>query len=307
MQRKVYTIGATTFDVLFKENRPVESRVGGSTLNTSVSLARLGIPVSFITEFGKDKIGDISYAFIRDNGISTDSIQRFEGLSRVALAFLNEQNNADYSIYRATGQSKEWAVPEFKANDIFLFGSSFAVKGENRCPLKALLREANNQEAFIFYDPNFRKSNASEHEKIKQYINENFQLAQIVKGSDEDFRNIFGANNPGEAWEALQPFDISCLVYTANKDGVFVYRGREKHFYPVPQIKPVSTIGAGDNFSAGLIYGIYKNQLTIKDIATISKNTWDDIIGQAIRFAQHVCMSYDNYLTREYAKNFMIL
>jgi fructokinase len=307
MQRKVYTIGATTFDILFKENKPVESRVGGSTLNTSISLARLGIPVSFITEFGYDKIGDISYNFIRENGISTDSIQRFEGLSRVALAFLDEQNNANYNIYRATGQSKEWQVPKIRANDIFLFGSSFAVKEENRCPLKSLLNEAKKQKAWIMYDPNFRESNASGQKATQQYIRENFSLADIVKGSDEDFRNIFGASNSGETWEAIQAFNISCLVYTANKDGVHVHQGQEKYFYPVPKIQPVSTIGAGDNFSAGLIYGFYKNQLNLDDMGKISKKTWDDIIGQAIRFAQHVCMSYDNYLSGEYAKNFTIL
>ena len=43
-------------------------------------------------------------------------------------------------------------------------------------------------------------------------------------------------------------------------------------------INPVSTIGAGDNFNAGIIYGLLKYNIGYHDLSTMSKETWEKII-----------------------------
>ena len=40
--RKIYTIGETVLDIIFKNGQPVASKAGGSMLNTAVSLGRRG-------------------------------------------------------------------------------------------------------------------------------------------------------------------------------------------------------------------------------------------------------------------------
>ena len=52
----IYTIGETVFDIIFELDQPVAAKAGGSLLNTSVSLGRLGLPVQFISEYGTDKV-----------------------------------------------------------------------------------------------------------------------------------------------------------------------------------------------------------------------------------------------------------
>jgi len=145
---QVYTIGEATFDIIFKDSQPADAKVGGSVLNTSVSLGRLGIPVSFISAFGNDQVGDMAMDFLKKNNISTNCIHRFDGSSRIALAFLDDQNNAQYSFYKATGKAV-LKFPEVKENDIILFGSSHAVRDDIREELITFLKDAHAKKAII--------------------------------------------------------------------------------------------------------------------------------------------------------------
>ncbi len=299
MERKIYTIGETTYDIIFKQNKPIDSTVGGSQLNTAISLGRLGLPVGFISQFGTDKIGDISAEFLQQNNISLQCISRYNSNSRIALAFLDEQNNAHYDFCKA-GDRTKIVFPEIKANDIILFGSSYAVNSDVRSELINFITKARDKGAFIIYDPNFRKSNLHKLAKLKPLIEENFSLAHLVKGSDEDFKNIFSASTAQESFEALQFFTPAPLVYTASKNGVWVISRQLSKKYNVPSIEPVSTIGAGDNFSAGIIFSIYKNHI-FKN-TPVNEKQWDKIVSTATNFAQHVCMRYENYISVAFAQ-----
>jgi fructokinase len=73
---------------------------------------------------------------------------------------------------------------------------------------------------------------------------------------------------------------------------------------PVPKLTPVSTIGAGDNFNAGLIYGFCKENVGKNEL---EKNiNWKKLLQHGIDFASEVCMSYDNYISEEFAERYML-
>ena len=72
----------------------------------------------------------------------------------------------------------------------------------------------------------------------------------------------------------------------------------------MPAISPVSTIGAGDNFNAGIIYGMLKHGVRHKDLATLSKEQWDAIIRCGIDLASESCLSRDNYISKEFASEY---
>ncbi len=296
---RVYTIGETTFDIIFKDSHPVDAKVGGSVLNTSVSLGRLGVPVSFVSAFGKDQVGDMALQFLKKNKIDSQCVHRFDGSSRIALAFLDESNNANYSFYQSSGQAL-FKFPEIQKGDIVLFGSSHAVREDIREELVSFLKDASEKGALIVYDPNFRKSQLSQLHKLKPRIEENISLATVVKGSDEDFASIFNSKFSSETYSIIKKISKACLVCTANQHGVYVHSdGLNKH-YPVPSIQPISTIGAGDTFNAGIIYSLYKNKIGQNSVHQQKEIFWDDLAQTSVTFAQHVCLSYDNYLSPEF-------
>ena len=86
--------------------------------------------------------------------------------------------------------------------------------------------------------------------------------------------------------------------------GVNLYTGKLSEHFDTDMINPVSTIGAGDNFNAGIIYGLLKYNIGYHDLSTMSKETWEKIIRCGMDLASEVCQSYDNYISKEFATSY---
>jgi fructokinase len=303
--RKIYGIGETVFDIIFKNGQPQAAKPGGAMLNSAVSLGRIGLPVSFISEYGNDNVGALIDDFLKKNGVGTAWVDHFkDGKTGLALAFLNEKNDASYTFYKNYPEKRfNIEFPVIQKDDIILCGSIYAITGEIREKFRALTLSAREKRAILIYDPNFRPTHSSDLEKLVPLIVENMKTAAIIRGSDEDFKNIFGAISPDEAWETVSRY-CNCLVYTANAEGVYV---RTKNFsgkFPVKKIKPVSTIGAGDNFNAGMIAAIYRNEISVDQLDTMGEDKWVRVVSMGVDFASDVCLSYENYISAEFAARF---
>ena len=74
--------------------------------------------------------------------------------------------------------------------------------------------------------------------------------------------------------------------------------------YKVNKIETVSTIGAGDNFNAGIIFGLLKEGIGRDDVASITEEQWNRIIDHGMAFATEVCQSLNNSISKEFAKNY---
>jgi fructokinase len=305
---KIYAIGETLLDIIFEDNIPKMVRPGGSTLNTVVSLGRLNLPVYFISEWANDKIGDIIDKFLIHNNVNTKYVSRFdEGKTALALAFLDKDKNASYSFYKIYPSSRFInGFPEIESGDIVLFASLYAVSKEVRTPLFNFIKYAKSKGSYIIYDPNFRANHLDELPYLMPLFMENFSIANFVRASNEDFMNIFNATNYEQAYDELQKTGCKHLIYTSSNQGVWLVTDKIKKFFSVPSITPVSTIGAGDTFNAGIIYGLFKYYCENKNYDYISENQWNNIINTAIEFATDVCLSWDNYISENFAEKYLL-
>lgn len=302
----IYCVGEAVYDIIFKNNNPVESRPGGAMLNSSVTLGRLGLPVYFVGDFADDHVGKICCKFLQDNGVNTSFVSLYPGArSRIALAFLDENKNAEYSFYKISDCHPTVNFPEPVAGDIILYGSWFAIKPAIRQQMAAFLDKARKAGALLLYDPNFRKAHLDMLERVKPFIDENIQFSHITKGSDEDFHYILDTSDVSKIHQYAENNGCRHLIYTANRNGAWLFSGDETTHFPALKIKPVSTVGAGDSFNAGILYGLHRMQVTPETIDTISPEAWAWIIQQAIRFASEVCMSFDNYISAELGKGIL--
>ena len=74
--------------------------------------------------------------------------------------------------------------------------------------------------------------------------------------------------------------------------------------YEVEQTNTVSTIGAGDNFNAGFIYGLLHYGITRADIERgLTEAQWDEVIACAQKFSANCCKSIYNYVSKEFGAN----
>lgn len=304
--RRIFTIGETVLDIIFKDGIPVAAKPGGSMLNASVTLGRLNIPVCFLSEYGTDQVGNMIDHFLSTNGIDMRYSYRFkDGKSALALAFLDKYQNAEYSFYKAYPQKRlNIEIPDITGEDIVLFGSFYGISPEVRETVLKILLTAKENKALIIYDPNFRKSHLHQLNELLPFIQENIQLADIIKGSHEDFETIFKAVTPGTAFSTLND-PTKVLIYTAGNKGAFMHSEKEQVHIPAKAIEPVSTVGAGDNFNAGLTFGLISNEVDVHNLLSISSSIWKDILFHGISFASEVCMSYDNYISKKYASAYL--
>ena len=300
---RIFTFGETVYDIIFKNAQPVTAKAGGSMLNTSVSLGRLGLDVNFVSDLGTDKIGDTILSFLSENGVSTNCIERYENRkTSIAIAFLNERNDASYTFYKDFPESRLTNLKlDFQKEDIVLFGSFFALTESIRPVLLRFLNQAREKGCIIIYDPNFRKPHLHELEKLKPYIIENIAISDIVRASDEDFNLIFGVDNADDSFEICKEKGCSNLIYTANSKDVAMISPYQATYAKVPVIEPVSTIGAGDNFNAGLIWTLVNCGINKKEMANLPLNIMENIITNGISFSAEVCMSFENYISEEFA------
>lgn len=304
--RKVIGIGETILDILFRDGQPQAAVPGGSVYNAVISLGRMGQNVTFISETGNDRVGEMILANMRENGVDTANVNVFpEGKSPVSLAFLNERNDAEYIFYKDYPRQRlEVNMPEISSDDIIMIGSYFAITPVLRDKVKELLDRAHDAGAIIYYDVNFRSTHANEAIKLMPTIIENFEYADILRGSTEDFQNMFRQPDADKVYSNHVGFYCPNFICT-DADGDV--RLRTKHVckdYPVIPLKAVSTIGAGDNFNAGVVYGLLKYRVRRADLAELTEADWDAIIRCGMDFSADVCKSVSNSVSKEFAESY---
>ena len=297
--QKVIGIGETVLDIIFKNEQPIGAVPGGSTFNGLISLGRSGVKASLVSETGNDHVGRRIIDFIEKNGVDASCVYVYpDSKSPVSLAFLNEKNDADYIFYKDHVNDRlEFSYPDIQKDDIVVFGSYFAVNPVIRPQVQAFLEYARNRGAILYYDVNFRSSHKNEVMKLTPNILENLEMADIVRGSSEDFEVMFHKTDPDAIYRSQIAFYTKKFIYTSGAGPVELRADDNfaKQYAVDHNNKVVSTIGAGDNFNAGFVFGMIKNHITRENIERgLTEQQWDNVISYAMQFSANVCQSVDN-------------
>ena len=304
--RKVIGIGETVLDIIFRDNQPVHAVPGGSTFNAIISLGRCGVETNFISETGNDHVGRMIIQFLKDNGCHAECVNVYpDSKSPLSLAFLNEKNDAEYVFYKDHPRDRlDFTYPDVQADDIVLFGSYYALNPVIRQQVRDFLEYAHNRGAILYYDVNFRASHQSEVMKLTPNLLENFELADIVRGSAEDFEILFKKSNPDAVYRSHIMFYTKNFILTQAADPVEVRAaGGFSKQYAIEPVETVSTIGAGDNFNAGFLYAILRDGITRQQIEQgMTVQQWDRLVGCAQQFSAEVCRSLYNYVSPEFGE-----
>ncbi len=298
---RIFTVGETTYDIVFSNNQPIKAIIGGSALNTSITLGRLNLPLSFISRIAEDHIGELSIKFLLGNNIDCSNIVRYNGKSRLSVAFLDSENNAEYQFY-GPSNPPSLLFPNVFNDDIIHFGSSNSLIDDGREKLLDFLIHAKGKGSIIIYDPNIRKSDDSVIKKAEEY----FRLSDIVKASVEDFKILYGISDCNEIFNKLKSFGVNTLIITNSKKPISLFTSRFEKEYDVKVVDVVSSIGAGDNFSAGILASLNINNINLKIIPDLNEAFWDKAINLSMTLSSKVCQSEINYISKEFGETLMI-
>jgi len=306
MSRKVIGIGETVLDIIFKNEQPIGAVPGGSVFNGVISLGRCGVNATFISETGNDIVGRRITGFLDENGVDSKNVAVYpESKSPISLAFLNENNDAQYIFYKDHPHDQlDFVYPDVQPDDIVMFGSYYAINPVIRPQVVGFLDYARQHGAILYYDVNFRASHRNEVMRITPNLLENLELADFVRGSREDFEVLFNKTEADKVYNAEISFYCRKFIFTDGANPVVLRadNGFRKE-YPIIATETVSTIGAGDNFNAGFVYGMLKYGITRETIeGGLSEEQWDSVIHCAQEFSANCCKSINNYVSDNFGK-----
>lgn len=298
----VYTLGEMLLDVMVEQETEILRETfikyghpGGAMLNAAVSLARSGVATSLISEAGDDDVAVFLVSFLRKNGVRTQFIKRYpHSPTSVAIARLDDQKKAHYTFLKNYPDRRSLFSPgHFLAADILLFGSLYALDQDIRPEIQNILHAASEAKSILMYDPNIRNPELLTDKKQKEALMENFRLATIIKGSDEDFDAVFGRQPAEKHASSLQKINPEALIFiTIGANGALSARGSRIFKKEALKVPVVSTIGAGDGFNAGVIAEIVNSRLTKEQLPY----NMEKLLEAGIAYSAAVCNSAENYI-----------
>ena len=157
-----------------------------------------------------------------------------------------------------------------------------------------LLHQAREVGAWLYYDVNFRKNLIADLPEVMPNIEENMGLADVVRGSVEDFGYLYGLQDGDSIYEKVNRY-CNKLILTDGAGPIRVYTPEVCEPFAVEAIETVSTVGAGDNFNAGYIYAMLQGM-----------REEPQQIEMAQRWSQDVCRQIGNNISNELAEHLRI-
>ena len=196
--------------------------------------------------------------------------------------------------------------PEVNEDDIVILGSYYALNPVLRDKIVELLDTARAKKAIVYYDPNFRSTYKEEAIKLAPTIIENLEYADIVRGSVDDFFYMYNLQDVDKIYKDKIKFYCHNFICTAGHKDIALRTARFSKDYPIPTVETVSTVGAGDNFNAGIIYGLLKLDIRYDELNDLNEARWNRVMDYGIAFATESCRSLNNSISPEFAEKLKI-
>lgn len=280
----------------------VTAKPGGAMLNTAVSLGRSDLNVSLITELGDDSTSGQIISFLKSNNVFTDFIKIYkDNNTSLAIANLDDNKKPKYTFIKNYPENRKlYEIPNLKNGDILLFGSLYSLDKKIRNGILSIINNANKKNVIVIYDPNIRNAHHLGDKEIMKSLRQNIKLSNIIKGSDEDFTNIFGSNDYSVQISELRKLNKNALIIiTLGADGVIADLEGQSIKLPAIKTKIISTIGAGDAFSAGMILALERQRLQNNSFKNIETDSVKDLLNSGLKYSAMVCNSLDNYIPKK--------
>ncbi|AQQ54621.1 sugar kinase [Planococcus lenghuensis] len=237
-------------------------KVGGAELNFAIGCSRLGLRSKWASRLGGDEFGRVIYNFARGEGVDMTDVEFVEGYP-TSLNFkeIREDGSGKTFYYRyqspiLTMAPEDITEKMFEGIDlIHLTGVFLAIDSENLAIVRRVLKIAEKRAIPISFDPNIRLKLWTLEQAKAAYMEILPSVDILLTGLDE-FELIIGDTSKESLEHCATRFGIGQLVIKDGGNGARVYTDGVWHQKEAFSVTPIDTVGAGDGFDAGYIYGV---------------------------------------------------
>lgn len=202
--KKAAVIGSSALGINAADGIPASMSPEGRMLHTSVHLARNGVPVTFVSEAARDRVGDFIVDYLAAHGVATSSIDRYAGgHTPLNLNFLSDSTHgvSDTVRYRVYPDDMFDAVwPRIDRDDIVVMGDYFAVAPRNIKFVREFVGSCRQRRALVVYAPGFDIHEGKQLTPVKPSLLDNLELADFVIATESELRDFFGSKDLDAAY-----------------------------------------------------------------------------------------------------------
>ncbi|MCX5693402.1 MAG: carbohydrate kinase, partial [Candidatus Omnitrophica bacterium] len=263
-------LGGTSIDLIQDRHKGrgkliFSASIGGSITNSAIISAKLGLKTGLLSRIGADPLGSFAKEFLSSCKIDTKGIIQDPAIrTPLAIAKIDKSGVARYTFYK--NSPKDSVVPIKNAPKgllnsckVFHTGSSYSYQRETFEETVKFIKYLKKRKVFISYDPNIRPDNITDKASVKNRVLKLLELVDLAKLSEIDLEYLTGHKNPEKGLKALKKLVKCEVILTLGSKGS-IYCPTRWIWVKIPafKVKIADTIGAGDAFTAGLIYRLIK-------------------------------------------------
>ncbi len=241
-----------------------ERKVGGAELNVAIGCSRLGLKTKWVSRLGNDEFGRYIHNFVRGEGIDVSDVKLVEGYpTSVHFKEILEDGSGRTFYYRSNSPTTTLTEEEINES-LFTGGKLLHITGvfpavdkeKNVGVIKKAIALAKQQNMLVSFDPNIRLKLWSRAE-AKAALTEFLPYVDVLLTGLDEAELLFGTDDPQKVIEESKKIGISYVAIKQGEKGSIGYhQGKYIESPPVPPKKVVDTVGAGDGYDAGFIYGV---------------------------------------------------
>lgn len=260
----VAAIGECMVELSSTGGRSFELAFGGDTLNTAVYLARLGIPVDYVTALGDDSLSDAMVAQWEGEGVGTDKVLRLA--NRLPGLYMIERDAAGertFRYWRREAPAREvFAIADEGMiaalagySWVYLSGITLSLYDDaSRERLFAVLDTVRRAGGRVVFDGNYRPHGWKDANEARGAFNAILPRVDCALPTFEDEQLLFGDTDVDKTLRRYSASGVSEIVVKQGARGCVVFAGDDAlHVPSLPGIEPVDTTAAGDSFNAAYL------------------------------------------------------
>ena len=252
-----------------------EVTTGGSAANTIHSLSSLGGQCGYLGKIGNDELGHVFREEFERKSIGAHLFFSEKGTGRV-MSLVSPDSERTMATY--LGAAADLKPGELQ-KEIFSRYSYLYIEGylvQDHVLIETAIDSARDAGLKIAIDLSSFNVVEANLDFLKKLVAEKVDMVF----ANEEEAQAFTGKTPEAALEEISQM-CELAVVKVGKQGSFIQRGNKKLKIGTIQANAVDTTGAGDNYAAGLLYGLTKGYSLEKSgkIAALVSGKVVEVIG----------------------------
>ena len=269
MHHQLVTLGEAMLRLSVRPGERIEDaqafevHVAGSEANVAYAAARVGLQSAWVSALPDNPLGHRVATTLTAGGVDT-SMVRWVPNTRLGLYFVElasaprpisvTYDRSGSAMAKATVEDFDWAAV---ADTRFFHVSGITLGLSRSCReiAKHAMLEAHRAGATVTFDVNYRQK-LWDREAAASAVREIAPLVDVAICTREDARDLFGAKDTLD-------LGVKTVVLTMGADGAVASSGDATIERKGHSVATVDRVGAGDAFTAGLIWGLSEGSLEV--------------------------------------------